>query len=74
MLEYLEMSGITALNFRAMASTILNEKNDDEDWIVMQRAHLSGNKTRATYNHARYLDARREMLHAWADEIDGRGV
>lgn len=74
MLEYLEMTGVSAHDFRATASTMLNEQNYNESWIEIQLAHVSDNKTRATYNHARYMDSRREMLQSWADEIDGWGV
>lgn len=71
MLQYLEVIGVTAHDFSATAPTILNEKNYDEDWIEMQLAHVSGNKTGATYNHAHYLCARCEMLENRTDEING---
>lgn len=69
----LKRVGFTELSphdFRATSSTDLNEKNYDGDWIELQLAHVSGNKTRATYNHARWLDDRRNMLQDWADMVD----
>jgi integrase len=50
--------------FRSLASTILNEAGFDEDWIELQLAHVQKNKVRRAYNHAKYLDRRREMM-AW---------
>ncbi|NEU34935.1 integrase, partial [bacterium LRH843] len=41
------------------------------DWINKQLAHVEENKTRATYNHAKWLDDRRQMLQDWADIVDG---
>ncbi len=70
-LQYIEMGGVSAHDFRATASTMLNEKGYDEDWIEKQLAHADDNKTRASYNHAKYLDDRRKMLQDWADIVDG---
>lgn len=64
---------ITAHDFRATSSTLLNEEGFKSDWIELQLAHVSGNQTRATYNHAKYLKDRRDMLQWWADYIDGWG-
>lgn len=56
--------------FRHTMSTILNEKGFSSDWIELQLAHVDKNIIRGTYNHALYLDGRREMLQWYADEID----
>ncbi|MDV6318750.1 tyrosine-type recombinase/integrase [Chromohalobacter sp. HP20-39] len=56
--------------FRATASTIMNEYGWREDAIERQLAHVSTNKTRASYNHAKYMKERREMLQWWGDYID----
>jgi hypothetical protein len=32
--------------------------------------HTEKNKVRGSYNHAKYLAERREMLQAWADYLD----
>lgn len=74
--QLLKTSGFSELSphdFRATSSTDLNEKNYDKDWIELQLAHVSGDQTRATYNHARWLDDRRKMLQWWADEVDSWG-
>lgn len=41
--------------FRSMASTLLNERGYNSDWIERQLAHCEKNSVRASYNHARYL-------------------
>jgi len=40
------------------------------DAIERQLAHQDTNRIRAAYNHAQYLEERREMLQAWADYLD----
>lgn len=55
--------------FRHQFSTVLNEKHWNRDAIEMQLAHVSGG-TRSVYNHAAYLDTRREMMQWWADYLD----
>ncbi|WP_052285701.1 tyrosine-type recombinase/integrase [Kluyvera genomosp. 1] len=54
---------------RHQFSTVLNEKHWNGDAIEMQLAHVSGG-TRSVYNHAAYLDTRREMMQWWADWLD----
>lgn len=55
--------------FRHQFSTVLNEKHWNKDAIEMQLAHVSGG-TRSVYNHAAYLDTRKEMMQWWADYLD----
>lgn len=55
---------------RHTASTILNEKRFAGDVIERQLAHVDKNKVRGIYNHAEYLDERREMMQWWADHLD----
>ncbi|WP_198080341.1 tyrosine-type recombinase/integrase [Acinetobacter calcoaceticus] len=74
MLDYIGLSDVTAHDFRATASTLLNEKDYDDKWIEKQLAHADGNKTRATYNHAKYLESRRKMLQDWANIVDSWAV
>jgi len=38
--------------------------------IERQLAHAERNKVRASYNQAEYLEERRQMMQAWADNID----
>lgn len=56
--------------FRAMASTLLNERGWAPDVIERQLAHAPRNRVRAVYNRAQYLDERRRMMQAWADYLD----
>lgn len=56
--------------FRATASTALNELGYRGDWIEKQLAHGERKRSRASYNHAIYLEDRRNMLQGWADLID----
>lgn len=62
----------TAHGFRAMASTILNEKGFNPDWIEKQLAHGDRNSVRASYNHAQHIPERRDMLQWWADYLDAK--
>ena len=49
-------SKVTVQEFRATASTILNEQGFKSDVIKKQLAHAERNKVRASYNHAQYLE------------------
>ncbi|CAA0235848.1 hypothetical protein NQ810_04295 [Acinetobacter baumannii] len=57
---------------RATASTYLNELGSDDRWIEKQLSHTDNDKTRATYNHAKWLRNRRSMLQWYADFLDGK--
>jgi len=71
MLERLGYAGLFSGHaFRTTASTILNDYGFDGDWVERQLAHTPGNKVRASYNHAKYLNQRRIMLQWWADLVD----
>jgi integrase len=61
---------ITPHGIRATASTILNENGFKPDVIERQLAHCERNKIRASYNHAQYLQERREMMQWWGDYIE----
>jgi integrase len=56
--------------FRAMASTLLNERGFAPDVIELQLAHRERNEVRAAYNRAQRLDERRAMMQRWADYLD----
>lgn len=60
----------TGHGFRHTMSTILHEQGFNTVWIEMQLAHVDKNSIRGTYNHAQYLDGRREMMQWYADYID----
>ncbi|ELY3544415.1 tyrosine-type recombinase/integrase [Cronobacter turicensis] len=57
--------------FRHQFSTILNEHGWPHDAIERQLAHVDRNNIRGIYNHAQYLEKRKEMMQWWADYIDG---
>jgi integrase len=61
---------MTGHGFRGIASTALNEMGYRWDVIEAQLSHVEGNRTRAAYNHAQYLDERRELMQAWANYLD----
>lgn len=61
---------LTGHGFRHTMSTILHEQGYNTDWIETQLAHVDSNATRGAYNHAKYLDGRREMLQWYADFLD----
>ena len=61
---------MTGHGFRAMASSLLNEKGWHPDVIELQLAHSERNKVRAAYNRAQRLAERRAMMQAWADYLD----
>ena len=56
--------------FRHQFSTVMNEHQWPHDAIEKQLAHTDRNNIRGIYNHAQYLDKRREMMQWWADWID----
>jgi integrase len=60
---------MTFHGFRSMASTVLNEKGYNRDWIERQLAHTERDEVRAAYNYAEYLPERRKMMQEWADYI-----
>ncbi|MGT5975202.1 tyrosine-type recombinase/integrase [Escherichia coli] len=57
--------------FRHQFSTIMNEHGWPADAIEAQLAHATGGSVRGIYNHAQYLEKRREMMAWWADWVDG---
>lgn len=58
---------MTAHGFRAMASTILNERGFNFDVIEAQLAHAGYDRIRAVYNRAQYREERRALMQAYAD-------
>lgn len=64
---------VTGHGFRHTMSTILHEEGLNTAWIETQLAHVDKNAIRGTYNHALYLEGRREMMQWYADYIDNIG-
>ncbi|WP_340618621.1 tyrosine-type recombinase/integrase [Xenorhabdus entomophaga] len=60
----------TSHGFRHTMSTILHEQGYNTAWIETQLAHVDKNSIRGTYNHAQYLEGRREMLQWYADYME----
>lgn len=56
--------------FRHQFSTIMNEHGWPADAIEKQLAHANSGSIRGIYNHAQYMDKRREMMQWWADWLD----
>ncbi|ERK07958.1 Phage integrase [Serratia fonticola AU-AP2C] len=63
---------LTGHGFRHTMSTILHEQGYDSAWIEMQLAHVDKNAIRGAYNHAQYLDGRREMMQWYADYLSDK--
>ena len=68
-IEYLGFHAkqITSHDFRATASTTLYEMGFRREVIEKQLAHAESNRAVAAYNHAEYLQERREMMQAYDD-------
>ena len=60
----------TGHGFRHTMSTTLHEQGYRSEWVETQLAHVDKNSIRGTYNHAQYLEGRREMLQWYADHLD----
>lgn len=61
---------VTGHGFRHTMSTILHEKGFNSAWIETQLAHLDKNSIRGIYNHAQYLEGRKEMMQWYADYLN----
>jgi integrase len=61
---------MTGHGYRALASTILNEKGYPPDVIERQLAHEDEDKIRSAYNRAEYLLERKKMMQDYADYLD----
>jgi integrase len=64
------LMALKRMGYRGIASTALNEMGYRWDVIEAQLSHVQGDRTRAAYNHAQYLDERRELMQGWADYLD----
>ena len=62
---------MTGHAFRTLASTLLNERSYNPDWIERQLAHEDRDKIRSAYNRAEYLLERKKMMQDYADILDG---
>lgn len=55
--------------FRHLFSTEMNGRGYNRDWIERQLAHADSSFIRDVYNHAAYLEQRREMMQEWANLV-----
>lgn len=61
---------MTGHGFRGMASTRMHELGHSHQVIEAQLAHAERDEVSAAYNHALYLEDRRKLMQAWADQLD----
>jgi len=61
---------LTGHDIRATISTALNELSYRKEWIEVQLSHVDPNQVRAAYNHAAYVEQRRQIMQDWADLLD----
>lgn len=61
---------LTGHGIRGTFSTAMNEMGFQDKYIEAQLSHADQNKARGAYNHAMYVEERREMMQAWADLLD----
>lgn len=64
---------MTPHGFRALASTILDNRGYKQEWIERQLAHDESNKVKAAYKrdlHLMYMPERKKMMQEWSDYLD----
>lgn len=66
----IDKNTLTTHGLRHMASTQLHEQGFKSDVIERQLSHGERNKVKAVYNHAEYLDERRNMMNKWSNYLD----
>lgn len=60
---------LTGHGFRHMMSTILHDAGFNSQYIELQLAHVDSNRIRGTYNHATFIEERREMLNFFSSML-----
>jgi integrase len=61
---------MTAHGFRSSASTILNERGYNPDWIEAALAHQDDDEVQRAYNRTTYFNERIGLMQEWADLLD----
>jgi integrase len=61
---------LTGHGIRGTISTALNEFGYIKKWVEAQLSHCDPNQASAAYNHAMYVEPRRQMMQDWADRLD----
>lgn len=60
----------TGHGFRTIASTLLRERDEQDECIERQLDHLIGNDVQQAYDKSKLLPKRRKMMQRWADYLD----
>lgn len=64
---------LSSHGLRSTFSTILNDSGLFQDsWIEAQLSHVDKNRTRASYNHADYIQQRADMMQWWGDYLENK--
>lgn len=63
---------LTVHGWRSTFSTWAYESGYDGNVIEITLAHVDKNTVRGAYNHATYMDKRRQLLQDWADTLDAK--
>jgi integrase len=61
---------LTGHGIRATISTALNELGYKREWIEAQLSHSDKDQIRLAYNHAQYVEQRKQMMQEWANWLD----
>lgn len=60
----------TAHGFRGLARTFLAEQGVQHEHAEVCLAHKTGGQVSLAYNHANYLEQRRDIMQIWGDHIE----
>lgn len=66
---YVDDKRVVPHGMRRTASTILHESGFKTEVVEAQMAHKDKNKVRAAYNHALYMEERKQMMQWWGDYL-----
>lgn len=58
------------MRVRGLASTILHENGFEEAHIELQLSHAKKNKVAESYDYAKYIPQRTELMQWWADYLE----
>lgn len=61
---------LTGHGLRATLSTALNELEYPKQWVEAQLSHSDKDQISGTYNHAKYISQKKQMMQEWADMLD----
>lgn len=61
---------LTGHGFRHTFSTVLHEAGFNSIWIELQLAHVDKNSIRGIYNHANYIESRKDMMQWYSNKVN----